>query len=439
MFYYLTYENGCDLSQIEDPVLRHAAEDQIASFGQTPAMLFTQPHPARKTKPSAGRLQDSTFQELQARVTRVTPGLAVAFLAGGAGTLLSVSSNQCFSVHKMDSSERVLVPDAMLGVAGGGSWRRLGEPFEQSIIMSPALFSVSSDAALIAVCGYWDSSVQLFDASGSGRHLQSLFGHGDVATCVAFCPSGRALATGGRDSTVLIWQRGGGWGGGMSGVSGVSGASGAADGGAGADGGGAGGGSGGAGGMGGGGADAGTSSSAGASSAGTGDLFQASPVALLVGHDHPVHCVAMDTELDLVVSGGGSVCLLHRCSGELVGVLEHPQARKVHLVAITAAGQIVVHFADKARPTLALFSASGRLVASAVLDEALLDMVVDIEGHYVLGAGFKRELKVWRLCDMQRVHCYTKVSSSIRSVGLSKDNSVIYAGLSNGEVVTYTK
>lgn len=47
VFYYLTYEGSIDLSSCKDPVIREAAENQIRSFGQTPAQLLTEPHPPR--------------------------------------------------------------------------------------------------------------------------------------------------------------------------------------------------------------------------------------------------------------------------------------------------------------------------------------------------------------------------------------------------------
>ncbi|XP_049878270.1 neurobeachin, partial [Pectinophora gossypiella] len=47
VFYYLTYEGGVRLDQITEPVTRAAIEDQIRSFGQTPAQLLTEPHPPR--------------------------------------------------------------------------------------------------------------------------------------------------------------------------------------------------------------------------------------------------------------------------------------------------------------------------------------------------------------------------------------------------------
>lgn len=47
VFYYLTYEGGVRLDQITEPVTRAAIEDQIRSFGQTPAQLLSEPHPPR--------------------------------------------------------------------------------------------------------------------------------------------------------------------------------------------------------------------------------------------------------------------------------------------------------------------------------------------------------------------------------------------------------
>jgi len=47
LFYYLTYEDAVDLDTVSDPVLKRSIEAQIANFGQTPAQLFTRPHPRR--------------------------------------------------------------------------------------------------------------------------------------------------------------------------------------------------------------------------------------------------------------------------------------------------------------------------------------------------------------------------------------------------------
>ncbi|XP_045504943.1 neurobeachin isoform X4 [Colias croceus] len=47
VFYYLTYEGGVRLEALGDGVTRAAVEEQIRSFGQTPAQLLSEPHPPR--------------------------------------------------------------------------------------------------------------------------------------------------------------------------------------------------------------------------------------------------------------------------------------------------------------------------------------------------------------------------------------------------------
>ncbi|KAJ2784172.1 hypothetical protein H4R18_001299 [Coemansia javaensis] len=50
VFYYLTYEGAVNIDAIQDPMERASIESQIHYFGQTPAQLFTAPHPARHVR-----------------------------------------------------------------------------------------------------------------------------------------------------------------------------------------------------------------------------------------------------------------------------------------------------------------------------------------------------------------------------------------------------
>lgn len=47
VFYYLTYEGTLDLNSVDNPAMREGLEQQMISFGQTPAQLMTEPHPPR--------------------------------------------------------------------------------------------------------------------------------------------------------------------------------------------------------------------------------------------------------------------------------------------------------------------------------------------------------------------------------------------------------
>lgn len=52
VFHPLTYEGTVDVDLIDDPIKRRAIIDQINHFGQTPAQLFTKPHPKRAARTS---------------------------------------------------------------------------------------------------------------------------------------------------------------------------------------------------------------------------------------------------------------------------------------------------------------------------------------------------------------------------------------------------
>lgn len=47
VFYYLTYEGALNLNSVENAAMREGLEQQMISFGQTPAQLMTEPHPPR--------------------------------------------------------------------------------------------------------------------------------------------------------------------------------------------------------------------------------------------------------------------------------------------------------------------------------------------------------------------------------------------------------
>src|SRR5690349_13032476 len=54
-----------------------------------------------------------------------------------------------------------------------------------------------------------ESIVGLWDVDG-GKLLRTLEGHGDIIHSVAFDPSGKILAGGGYDNTVMLWDVDGG-------------------------------------------------------------------------------------------------------------------------------------------------------------------------------------------------------------------------------------
>ena len=301
-FYHLCYEGNCNIDAIDDQVLRDAAEAQIQNFGQVPIQLFHQPHPQRQTMPIPWPIETmptastaSSSDKDTIALADITPESPVTFLSILGDELITISCNQCVWVHKL--SDQGLVPDPLLENAAEASRRQLGEPFDQKTIISPACFGVLPDHRSVFVGGYWDNSLKVF--GNDGHHIDSLFSHVSVLSCVAASPNGQVIVTGSRDTTVAVWPY-------------------------------------------------------------TAPRFVATemlrnvateirkfnlrspvrvsdaPTAILVGHEQSVTCVCVNAGLDTVVSGSLDLCLVHKLSGDLVRVIHHPTAKKIHLVALVS-------------------------------------------------------------------------------------------------------
>jgi WD40 repeat protein len=57
----------------------------------------------------------------------------------------------------------------------------------------------------IAIAGFWDSTIKVYSLNGGG-FVQSLSKHKEIATCIAFSKRGKVLVSGGRDTTVCIYE-----------------------------------------------------------------------------------------------------------------------------------------------------------------------------------------------------------------------------------------
>ncbi|KOB76808.1 Neurobeachin, partial [Operophtera brumata] len=151
VFYYLTYEGGVRLEQVTEPVTRAAVEDQIRSFGQTPAQLLSEPHP-----PSAAR------------------AFAAHRWVGGAGT-----GAGCAHVtrHAPDTPppHHPLLMDPVWGAGGAQALarRQLGDNFSQRVKARSNCFVTTVDSRFLIAAGFWDNSFRVFSTETgewSARH-----------------------------------------------------------------------------------------------------------------------------------------------------------------------------------------------------------------------------------------------------------------------------
>jgi len=68
----------------------------------------------------------------------------------------------------------------------------------------PGLQALTMDRKLMISCGYWDNSFKVLSVDGK-QLLQSVNQHRGTVTCLAVGLDGTTLVTGSRDTTLMVW------------------------------------------------------------------------------------------------------------------------------------------------------------------------------------------------------------------------------------------
>ena len=80
----------------------------------------------------------------------------------------------------------------------------LGTPFAADL-ESRHCFATLPGGRTVVCCGYWDNTIRCY-TTDDGRLLQSLHQHKDIVTCIAAGADGRTVVSGSRDTTLVIWD-----------------------------------------------------------------------------------------------------------------------------------------------------------------------------------------------------------------------------------------
>eukprot|EP01018_Ginkgo_biloba_P016129 Gb_14861 [translate_table: standard] len=234
VFFYMTYEGAVDIDKISDPVLRHATQDQIAYFGQTPSQLLSFPH--LKKRPLADVLH---LQTIFRNPTEMKPymvpnpercNVPASAIYASSDSIVTVDTNlpaAHVALHKWQPN----TPDghgmpflfqhgkATMSSSGGAFMRMFkGQPsssvqdwhYPRAIALPASGIRSSSIAAItpdthIITGGHADNSVKLILAENA-KTLESASGHCAPVTCLALSPDGSTLVTGSRDATAILWR-----------------------------------------------------------------------------------------------------------------------------------------------------------------------------------------------------------------------------------------
>ncbi|KAI9209022.1 uncharacterized protein BJ171DRAFT_437728 [Polychytrium aggregatum] len=233
VFYYLTYEGAINIDLVKDPIERKSIEDQINNFGQTPSQLLKKPHPPRmKVKAGLPRvnlygtlqghqsylIQLRGLQPLQfVRITaeagsNANQSMSISPFSGLGGAnqerIITVSSDYVIGAHKWssqsyESSESLTFPFEPDGTPIAK--RRLPSQFASNLPLATKKLTATASGKFIFSAGHWDSSFHI-TAVDSFKTVAIVYGHHDVVTCLALSEDESMLATGSRDTTVIIWD-----------------------------------------------------------------------------------------------------------------------------------------------------------------------------------------------------------------------------------------
>lgn len=231
VFFYMTYEGAVDIDKISDPVLRHATQDQIAYFGQTPSQLLSFPHVKRRPLADVLHLQtifrNPTEIKSYAIANPERCNVPASAISASAESVVIVDTNlpgAHVALHRWQPN----TPDGhgmpflfqhgkAAASSSGGSFMRIfkGSGIEDwhyprcialpaTGIRSPSIVAITSDMHIITG-GHADNTVKLILAENA-KTLESAAGHCAPVTCLAISPDGSTLVTGSRDATAILWR-----------------------------------------------------------------------------------------------------------------------------------------------------------------------------------------------------------------------------------------
>ncbi|XP_066487542.1 neurobeachin-like protein 2 [Tiliqua scincoides] len=415
VFYYCTYEGAVDLDAIADETQRKALEGIISNFGQTPCQLLKEPHPARLSAEDASRRLsrlDTFSPNIFENLDQLKSFFAESISEGIPLVQVVVPKNQAHSFMTQGSPD-MLVTVSANGLLGTHDWlpydknisnyfsftkdptisnaktqRYLYGPFAPEVDISSKTLAISHDGKLLFSGGHWDNSLRVTSLS-KGKVVGHISRHIDIVTCLALDLCGIYLISGSRDTTCMVWQV--------------------------------------------------------LQQGGISCGLAPKPVQVLYGHDDEVTCVAISTELDVVVSGSkdGTIIVHTIRRGQFMKSLKPPCESSLPItisnLAMGQQGQIIVQTTVEGRASLKdkfalhLYSVNGKHLSSIPLDEQVTSLCVT-EDFVVLGT-IQCSLQIRDLLSLQAVVAPLAMKVPIHSVSVTKEKSHILVGLMDGKLI----
>jgi WD40 repeat protein len=213
--------------------------------------------------------------------------------------------------------------------------------------------------AYILSCGYWDDTVKVHALESSKLICGDTGGHQGPIRCLARGSDGSLMVTGGQDATCRVWV-----------VDHSDMALALSDG--------------------------YVQTALGASNNG-GNLL--SVCHILWGHSHPISCVDISSDLDIVVSGdlGGLVCIHTARRGEFVRSIQIPGSA-VRKISLDSQGIFAVYMEDQG---LHVYTVNAAHMCSSHAGDVLHDMKICSNGEMLVTGGDRGQAVIRTVRDLQ--------------------------------------
>ncbi|KAF8687356.1 hypothetical protein HU200_043042 [Digitaria exilis] len=408
IFYYVTYEGAVDLENMDDMLQKSAIEDQIANFGQTPIQIFRMKHPRRGPPiPIAHPLyfapQSITLtSSVSSTISHMCAVLFVSLLENtvvlmNEGLVLSVKLWLTTQLQSGGNFTYSGPQEQFFGISSDVIFpRKIGTFLAENVEFGRhclATMQNNGDNYMI-LCGNWENSFQIISLS-DGRIMQSIRQHKDVVGCVAVSSDGNVVATGGYDTTVMIWH-----------------------------------------------AFRGRPIDkklkiANFELSEKEHVIVERPVHILCGHDDIITCLFVSTELDIVISGSkDGTCIFHTLrEGRYVRSIQHPSGVGLSKLVASQHGRVVLYSENDL--TLHMYSINGRHIASSATSGRLNCMELSCCGEFIVCAGEHGQIVLRSMHSLDIVWRYDVSGKTITSLAVTPEECIL-AGTKDGSLLVFS-
>eukprot|EP01129_Flabellula_baltica_P008882 TRINITY_DN3552_c0_g1_i1.p1 TRINITY_DN3552_c0_g1~~TRINITY_DN3552_c0_g1_i1.p1 ORF type:complete len:751 (-),score=138.88 TRINITY_DN3552_c0_g1_i1:2-2080(-) len=342
VFQYLTYEGSIDIDNIQDPMEKQAVLSQIANFGQTPSMLLKRPHPSRneavkniiKEIPLKGVVETLMATRIDNITTGPIKGIMAVHNGGNSYTVLTIDNMRQYKKHNL----KLKLPFTMEKEKDSFERPRLSLIAERDL--KPSLFEISKDSRVLYSGGHWDNSFKVTSLDPTISNEISNDYHKDRVKCIALTNSGSYLVTGSADTTIVVWQMN--------------------------------------------------------EKKKQKDFRTKNNILrILSGHLNEIECIAVDEDMDVVVSGAADgTCIIHTLrKGSFVNQVHHPLGYMWSIAKISPKGYFILY--SNIDHSLCLYNINGFTQHTTNLGP-LTDIIVSGCGQYFICTSLEgRVMFLW--------------------------------------------